>query len=757
MKRTIAVFAVIAMLMSFIGIPVSAATTSVPTAKTRGTELITLPAGVEPLQPTAAASLDEALNVLGGTLEFQTMAMSDYGIYAWEVEGDYAKSTNAGQDGDPENPYGPMTQSQVSTDVYFEEGQGIRFRYKVSCQDEAETDFLALFVDYDMVGFWYGEVDWTTFTYPVSAGSHQVTWIYQKDASGSEGEDTAYLDDVEVVPCQAYTAVHSLELDEALNVEGGKLEFYTPEEASNGYYPWVAEDGYAKSTNTGVDATTFYSPPSISTVNTTVHAQEGQVLTFRYKVSSEEKMDLLRFYVDGERQAQWSGELDWAVYIMALEPGEHVLTWEYDKDWSDSRFEDTAWLDDVCVAAPVAATGIEIQETVSVPGYRSVALNWNVLPDTAFNREVSFASSDESIATVDENGIVTGISQGEATITVTTKDGGFTDTCLVTVTADEPPVNIYGFMFLEFVDKDAYFREPMTWCTFTDTHPEEVAQIGPMPAKDGVSEDSLVLCAELVGDTVYGYLSNGYYFTMDFEALQHGELDVAYKSVNVTSDENFYPTEMSYDYSTETMYVINDLGVLYEIDLETGDLDLDSPRVIDGILPGAPDRHRRKHLRRDQSGLQNRDQAHHYFNNAVMARSAVVAVVWAAVILFPALLARAAGAIDALTSVGKTIYTDLQIFRHPHHPQYHIGALSAIDRKAAALYARQYTDDGHPYRAGSAADLRFRLGRLRRGACFRDQRGHRIRPVPLAGYPKGRDPADRPLPSGCTGAAAHGL
>ena len=156
MKRTIAVFAVIAMLLSFIGIPVSAATTSVPTAKTRGTELITLPAGVEPLQPTAAASLDEALNVLGGTLEFQTMAMTDYGIYAWEVEGDYAKSTNAGQDGDPENPYGPMTQSQVSTDVYFEEGQGIRFRYKVSCQKEAETDFMALFVDQVIFGFWYG-------------------------------------------------------------------------------------------------------------------------------------------------------------------------------------------------------------------------------------------------------------------------------------------------------------------------------------------------------------------------------------------------------------------------------------------------------------------------------------------------------------------------------------------------------------------------------------------------------------------------
>ena len=36
-----------------------------------------------------------------------------------------------------------------------------------------------------------------------------------------------------------------------LNVEGGKLKFYTPEEASNGYFPWVPENGSAKSTNKG--------------------------------------------------------------------------------------------------------------------------------------------------------------------------------------------------------------------------------------------------------------------------------------------------------------------------------------------------------------------------------------------------------------------------------------------------------------------------------------------------------------------------
>ena len=58
-------------------------------------------------------------------------------------------------------------------------------------------------------------------------------------------------------------------------------------------------------------------------------------------------------------------------------------------------------------------------------GYRRVQLTWDVLPDVASNREVTFTSSDESVATVDENGLVTGVTQGEAVITVTTKDGWF--------------------------------------------------------------------------------------------------------------------------------------------------------------------------------------------------------------------------------------------------------------------------------------------------------------------------------------------
>ena len=57
-----------------------------------------------------------------------------------------------------------------------------------------------------------------------------------------------------------------------------------------------------------------------------------------------------------------------------------------------------------------------------------------VLPNLASNKEVTWSSSNEKIATVSETGVVKGIKEGTAIITVTTKDGGFTATSTVTVT-----------------------------------------------------------------------------------------------------------------------------------------------------------------------------------------------------------------------------------------------------------------------------------------------------------------------------------
>ena len=386
-------------------------------------------------------------------------------------------------------------------------------------------------------------------------------------------------------------AVHAPELDKVLNVTDGTLEFYTPAEAEDGYYPWAAEEGYAKSTNQGVDSSyvdATYTIPSASVVNTTVETKAGEILYFRYRVSSE-STDRLYFYIDDQQVNRWSGDVDWAVYFCQLEAGTHVLQWEYTKDSGAARLEDTAYLDDVYVGAPKAVTGVEIQETASVAGYRRVQLTWDVLPDVASNREVTFTSSDESVATVDENGLVTGVTQGEAVITVTTKDGGFTDTCLVSVTGDQPPVKIYGFVHCLSAGRQdglpAWWLKTH-WYTFFDTNPGGAEEIGMMP--DATSDEAVsVLCAELVDDTVYGYTMDGRFFAMDFDSLQRGELSVEYK--NITRYDDFYPTEMSYDHSTGTMYVINYLCDLYEVNLETGEVDPDSRREIYGYLPGAND------------------------------------------------------------------------------------------------------------------------------------------------------------------------
>ena len=61
-------------------------------------------------------------------------------------------------------------------------------------------------------------------------------------------------------------------------------------------------------------------------------------------------------------------------------------------------------------------------------------LTATVLPENATNKNVTWSSSNNNVATVTSNGIVSPLSNGSCTITVTTVDGGKTATCSVTVT-----------------------------------------------------------------------------------------------------------------------------------------------------------------------------------------------------------------------------------------------------------------------------------------------------------------------------------
>ena len=84
----------------------------------------------------------------------------------------------------------------------------------------------------------------------------------------------------------------------------------------------------------------------------------------------------------------------------------------------------------------VAVTGVSLNKTsLDMKVGDSETLTATVAPSNATNQSVTWSSNKTSVATVDANGKVTAAGVGEATITVTTKDGSKTDTCNVTVKA----------------------------------------------------------------------------------------------------------------------------------------------------------------------------------------------------------------------------------------------------------------------------------------------------------------------------------
>lgn len=92
---------------------------------------------------------------------------------------------------------------------------------------------------------------------------------------------------------------------------------------------------------------------------------------------------------------------------------------------------------------PVPVTGISLdQKSASLVEGTTLQLTATVEPEGADDPSFTWKSDKESVATVSDEGLVTAISVGTATITVTTTDGGKTDECVITVTAK--PVSVSG-------------------------------------------------------------------------------------------------------------------------------------------------------------------------------------------------------------------------------------------------------------------------------------------------------------------------
>ncbi|MBQ9299280.1 MAG: TlpA family protein disulfide reductase [Clostridia bacterium] len=146
-------------------------------------------------------------------------------------------------------------------------------------------------------------------------------------------------------------------LSAALNVEGGTLSFYCPQNA----WPWtVSENGrYIVASNTGFNNT-------VSQVETLLYAGAGDVLSFRFRTSTEEGSDLFAVMDNYEIVKAFSGENDWSVYALPIQTdGLHTITFEYIKNDVNASGRDEVFLDDVALLQGEAA----VQALAANPSY----------------------------------------------------------------------------------------------------------------------------------------------------------------------------------------------------------------------------------------------------------------------------------------------------------------------------------------------------------------------------------------------------
>lgn len=120
--------------------------------------------------------------------------------------------------------------------------------------------------------------------------------------------------------------------------------------------------------------------------------------------------------------------------VTALKVGEATITAKSDDGGKTATCK-------VTVNAKVyPVTGVTLDKTsYEMTEGDEFTLTATVKPDNATNKNVTWSSSNTSVATV-SNGKVTALKAGTATITVKTEDGGKTATCEVTVNAKVYPV-----------------------------------------------------------------------------------------------------------------------------------------------------------------------------------------------------------------------------------------------------------------------------------------------------------------------------
>ena len=259
-----------------------------------------------------------------------------------------------------------------------------------------------------------------TFTVEASAGSETPTYQWQQSTdSGSNWTN------IESATSAKYTT-----------------EATTTSMSGNQYRCVVTGSGVsvisAPATLTvNAAATTITTQPSNVTVT------EGETATFSVTATGSNLTYQWQQSTDGSAWANISGATSSSYTTQAATMD--MDGWQYrcvvTDGNSNSVTSQAATL--TVTAATVSVTGVSLDKTeLSLTVGDTETLTATVAPDNATDKTVTWTSSNSTVATVDQNGVVTAVARGTAVITATAADGsGASASCTVTVSSYLPPAN----------------------------------------------------------------------------------------------------------------------------------------------------------------------------------------------------------------------------------------------------------------------------------------------------------------------------
>ena len=242
--------------------------------------------------------------------------------------------------------------------------------------------------------------------WPIMTSTDNTTLLNTKGHDGTKGGAFKFSNGMGM----RYISMNELYGVESIIGKGAKLSLW----ARGAYTNTNFNTNHAS--DTPMKAYAFYGTPLTSSTQTTVRE------SFDFTVSSGSTWQHFEFDLTAGRRYYGFG-----FYAKQTSGSTQYVPIDDVEIYTDSPYAQ--------YVAPVSVTGVSLNtNALNLLTGGSSELTATVAPNDATNKNVTWSTSNSSVATVSE-GVVTAVSAGNATITVTTVDGGYTATCAVTVTA----------------------------------------------------------------------------------------------------------------------------------------------------------------------------------------------------------------------------------------------------------------------------------------------------------------------------------